>query len=276
MKNHILRAGRFQLSLTRPLVMGIVNVTPDSFSDGGRYLRPDAALAHARRLLDEGADILDIGGESTRPGAPAVPLDEELARVMPVLRELHGWGVPISIDTRKAEVMRAALQAGVDLVNDICALSSEGALGAVANSAAAVCLMHMQGEPQSMQAAPAYTDVVAEVVGYLGSRKQAALRAGISTDRLIVDPGFGFGKAFEHNASLFRQLPALTQGDVPVLVGVSRKSMFADIIGPRPAIERDVASAAAALLAVHKGAAIVRVHAVRETVDALKTYAALA
>ncbi|KAF0812585.1 Dihydropteroate synthase [Andreprevotia sp. IGB-42] len=271
----ILQCGRFQLGLERPLVMGIVNITPDSFSDGGRHATTAAAIAHARRLVADGADMLDIGGESTRPGAAFVPADEEMARVLPVLAALQPLGVPLSIDTRKPAVMHAALQAGVDLVNDITALEGQGALAMLAQSPAAVCLMHMQGEPQTMQAAPQYDDVVAEVTAYLAARRNAALAAGIASDRIVLDPGFGFGKNLAHNAALFRALPAtIAQLGCPQLIGVSRKRMLGDITG-QPVEARLPASIAAALLAAQAGAAILRVHDVKETVDALKVLRAL-
>ncbi|MBV8656952.1 MAG: dihydropteroate synthase [Burkholderiales bacterium] len=273
MQSAYLRAGRFELALSRPLVMGILNVTPDSFSDGGRFDTLDAALAHARQLVDEGADILDIGGESTRPGAAQVDEEEELRRVMPVLRELVSWGVPLSIDTRRTAVMRAAIEAGVDLVNDIAALEAPGALATVADSQVAVCLMHKQGNPQDMQQAPHYDEVVTEVGDYLAARRAEALEAGIAQGRLLLDPGFGFGKTFEHNVTLFKGMRRLSQRwATPMLIGVSRKSMLGQMLGNRPSPERDAASVAAALLAVQQGAAILRVHAVRPTVDALTVW----
>lgn len=255
--------------------MGIVNVTPDSFSDGGRFLAPDAAIAHARQLVDEGADILDIGGESTRPGAEAVGLQLELDRVLPVLEVLVQWDVPLSIDTRRTEVMRAALALGVDMVNDIAALEAPGAMEAVAASSAAVCLMHKQGVPQTMQQAPRYDDVVAEVAAYLTRRKAHAMAAGIAASRIVLDPGFGFGKDFDHNVALFRALPRLMAEGSPWLIGVSRKSMLGQLLGQRPPHGRDAASTAAAMLAAQSGAAILRVHAVRDTVDALSVLQAL-
>jgi len=255
--------------------MGIVNVTPDSFSDGGQFFSPAAALAHAWQLIDEGADIIDVGGESTRPHAPQVSVAEELARVVPVLEGLRDCPVPVSIDTRKPEVMQAALQLGISLVNDISALESEGALALLAQHDAAVCLMHKQGEPQTMQAQPEYADVVAEVLAYLAQRKQAALQAGIADERIVLDPGFGFGKRFEHNVGLFRHLPEMRALDSPILVGVSRKSMLGQILNGRPAAGRDAGSIAAALLAAQSGAAILRVHAVRATRDALAVWEAL-
>lgn len=267
-----LRCGRFLLSLDRPLVMGIVNVTPDSFSDGGSHDTTEAAVAHAQKLIAEGADILDIGGESTRPGSVAVPVEEEIRRVVPVLRALHELKVPLSIDTFKTEVMRAALDAGVDLVNDIAALESEGALELVAASNAAVCLMHKQGNPQMMQQAPQYSDVVGEVADYLTKRCELAIAAGIAPERLLPDPGFGFGKTLEHNAALFRALPAMRKTlGYPLLVGVSRKTMLGQITG-RSVGDRMAASIIAAVLAAQAGAAVIRVHDVAETVDALKVW----
>jgi dihydropteroate synthase len=270
-----LQCGRFMLDLNRPLVMGILNVTPDSFSDGGHYHQIDAALAHAEKLLADGADILDIGGESTRPGAAFVPEEEEISRVIPVIKALQSLNVPLSIDTRKSAVMRAALDVGVDLVNDISALEDVGALALVAKSNAAICLMHMQGDPHNMQATPAYLDVVAEVSTYLAARRDAALAAGISHHRLLLDPGFGFGKTLEHNVALFKALAAMQeQLATPFLIGVSRKSMLGQITGQTVA-DRMPASIAAALMAAQAGSAVIRVHDVRETVDALKVWSAL-
>jgi dihydropteroate synthase len=270
-----LQCGRFKLDLNRPLVMGILNVTPDSFSDGGHYHHIDAALAHAEKLLADGADILDIGGESTRPGAAFVPAEEEVSRVIPVIKALQSLNVPLSIDTRKSTVMRAALDVGVDLVNDISALEDEGALALVAKSHAAICLMHMQGDPHNMQATPAYLDVVAEVSAYLAARRDAALAVGISHHRLLLDPGFGFGKTLEHNVALFKALPDMQeQLATPLLIGVSRKSMLGQITG-RAIGDRMSASIAAALMAAQAGSAVIRVHDVRETVDALKIWHAL-
>lgn len=264
----LLHCGKYRLSLERPLIMGIVNVTPDSFSDGGAFFDTDAAIAHAHQLVEEGADILDIGGESARPGAAPVPVEQELARIIPVLRGLRGLDVPISIDTVKTEVMRAALDEGAAIINDITALSAPGALELVAASDAGVCLMHMQGEPRTMQAAPHYEDVVAEVKDYLAARMGAALAHGMARERIMLDPGFGFGKTVAHNLSLLRHLDAITALDVPVLVGWSRKSSLGAITG-RPANDRLAASVAAAMLAVQRGAAIVRVHDVAATHDAL-------
>lgn len=254
--------------------MGIVNVTPDSFSDGGRHASTAAAIAHALQLIADGADMLDIGGESTRPGAAKVSEQEELDRVLPVIEGLRGIAVPISIDTYKPEVMRAALAAGACMVNDINALQYAAALDVVANSDAAVCLMHKQGTPQTMQQRPDYLDVVAEVSTFLRERIAAAEAAGVARSRIVVDPGFGFGKTLAHNLDLLRELKAFSALGVPILAGLSRKSMLGAITG-RDVGERVAASVAAALLAVQRGAAIVRVHDVRETVDALKILNAL-
>jgi dihydropteroate synthase len=270
----MLQCGTFQFNLACPLVMGIVNVTPDSFSDGGHHSSTVAAIAHAHRLIEDGADILDIGGESTRPGAPSVSVQQELDRVLPVIEGLRGILVPISIDTCKPEVMRAALAAGASMVNDINALQELGALAAVAASDAAVCLMHKQGTPRTMQQQPQYADVVAEVYDFLGERIAAMQAAGIARERLVVDPGFGFGKTLAHNLDLLRGLSAFRALGIPILAGLSRKSMLGAITG-RDVDERLAASVAAALLAVQHGAGIVRVHDVRETVDALKIWNAV-
>ncbi len=267
------QTARFSIDLTRPRVMGIVNVTPDSFSDGGRLGDASAALAHCERLLAEGADILDIGGESTRPGAAPVPADEELRRVLPVLRGALAFGVPLSIDTLKPDVMRAALDTGADIVNDIDALRRPGALEAVASHPrAGVCLMHMHGAPATMQARPPeYVDVVAEVAAFLAGRCAAAQAAGIAAGRIVVDPGIGFGKTVEHNLELLRRQHELLALGRPLLVGWSRKSTLGALTG-RPVGERVAASVAAALAAMQRGAAIVRVHDVAATVDALKVW----
>jgi dihydropteroate synthase len=270
----MLHCGKFRLDLTRPLVMGIVNVTPDSFSDGGRHLHRDSALAHAHRLIEEGADILDIGGESTRPGAEPVDVRQELDRVLPVLEGLRDVPLPLSVDTRKPEVMRAALAAGADMINDVNALHEPDALAAVASSNAAVCLMHMQGNPETMQFEPNYQDVMSEVMTFLRTRTAMAQAAGIARERIVVDPGFGFGKTLEHNIVLLRKLNAFAVLGVPVMAGLSRKSMLGAITG-QPVEQRLAASVTAALLAVQHGASILRVHDVRATVDALKVYRAV-
>ena len=262
------------LTFNRPLVMGIVNVTPDSFSDGGRHLQHDAAVAHAHQLIAEGADIIDIGGESTRPGAQPVSVDEELERVIPVIESLRGVAVPISIDTCKPQVMQAALAAGVQMVNDIDALQDDAAMKAVASGDAAVCLMHKQGTPQTMQLQPDYQNVVAEVSAFLRARIAAAEAAGIQRNRIVIDPGFGFGKTLGHNLALLRQLEVLRELGVPILAGLSRKSMLGALTGQQ-ADQRLPASIAAALIAVQRGANIVRVHDVRATVDALKIWNAV-
>ncbi len=269
------RAGRFALSLQHTLLMGIVNVTPDSFSDAVPLDTPGAALAHARRLLDDGADLLDVGGESTRPGACPVDDAEEWRRLEPVLRELVGWRVPLSVDTYHPRTMRAALELGVDIVNDVCALRQPGALDALAASPdAGVCLMHMQGEPSTMQRDPRYGDVVAEVREFLLRRAQAARDAGVACARICLDPGFGFGKTREHNLALGRGLQGLCAEGYPVLVGVSRKSMLADGAGLAPA-QRVPASLGAALACVAAGARILRVHDVGATRDALRAFEAM-
>ena len=257
----------------RPLVMGIVNVTPDSFSDGGRFQAPNAAIAHAERLAGEGADILDLGGESTRPGARPVSLQEELDRVMPVLEGIRGLGVPVSVDTMKPALMRAAIAGGAAMINDVYGFRAPGAWAAVRDSDCALCVMHMQGEPRTMQDAPHYDDVVAEVEAFLAGRLAEAGAAGIARERLWLDPGFGFGKGLEHNLALMRALPRLARL-APVLVGLSRKRMIGALTG-RDLPDRLAGSVAAALRAVDNGAAIVRVHDVRETVDALKVWLAM-
>lgn len=267
-------AGRV-LRLDRPQVMGIVNVTPDSFSDGGRHDTTAAAVAHALRLVEEGADLLDVGGESTRPGAEPVDEATELARVLPVIEALVAkTAVPISVDTTKAAVMRAALAAGAGMVNDVMALRGDGALEAVASSKAAVVLMHMAGEPRTMQQAPAYDDVVGDVHRFLAERVFACEMSGIDKRRIVIDPGFGFGKVLEHNLALLAQLKRFTEIGVPVLAGLSRKSSLGQITG-RGVDERLAASVAAHLIAVQNGAMLVRVHDVAATVDALKVWAAV-
>jgi dihydropteroate synthase len=263
--------GAHRIDLATPRIMGIVNVTPDSFSDGGQFFDADLALAHARRLIDEGADILDIGGESTRPGAPEVGIDEELRRVLPLFEALRTANVPLSIDTSKPEVMRAALAAGACIVNDVFALRLPGAVDAVAGSDCGVVLMHMQGTPRTMQMAPHYADVVADVGLFLRGRSAVAQAAGVAPDRIVVDPGFGFGKAPAHNWSLLARLADLDVGGAPILAGVSRKSMLGQATG-RPVADRLAASVAAALVAVQRGAAIVRVHDVAATRDALAVW----
>jgi dihydropteroate synthase len=269
-----LRCGRFELLLGRPLVMGVVNVTPDSFYDGGQYGTPQAAIDQARRLAEEGADLLDVGGESSRPGAGPVTAEEELARILPVLEGIADLRVPISVDTTKPEVMRAALAQGAAMINDITALASPGALELVAPADAAVCLMHMQGSPRTMQAEPTYADVVVEVRDFLAARAAACVAAGIARDRIVVDPGFGFGKTVAHNLSLLARLGDIAALGFPVLAGWSRKSSLGRITG-RPADDRLAASIAAAMLAVQHGATIVRVHDVAATRDALAVLAAV-
>jgi dihydropteroate synthase len=255
--------------------MGVLNVTPDSFSDGGRYLDPEVALTHAERMVEEGAGIIDVGGESTRPGAAPVTAEEETRRVVPVIEQIVGrLPVTVSVDTSKPEVMRAAVAAGAGVINDVRALRYPGALEAAASSGAAVCLMHMQGEPGSMQADPRYDDVVAEVRGYLLARADACLGAGIPRERICLDPGIGFGKRPEHNLALLRELRELATLGYPLLVGVSRKSLIGIITG-RPAGERVAGSIVMAALCAERGARILRAHDVAATVDALKVVEAL-
>jgi dihydropteroate synthase len=268
---HVWHCGAYRIDLATPRLMGIVNVTPDSFSDGGRFFDAEAALAHARRLIDEGADILDIGGESTRPGAPEVGIDEELRRVLPLIEALRTANVPLSIDTCKPEVMRAALAAGACIVNDVFALRLPGAVEAVAASDCGVVLMHMQGTPRTMQLAPHYADAVADVGLFLRGRSAVAQAAGVAPERIVLDPGFGFGKAPAHNWSLLARLANLDVGGAPILAGLSRKSMLGQTTG-RPVTDRLAASVAAALVAVQRGAAIVRVHDVAATRDALAVW----
>jgi dihydropteroate synthase len=270
-----LRCGRFTLELSRPVVMGVLNVTPDSFSDGGKFVGVEQAIAQAQRMVEQGAGIIDVGGESTRPGAADVAEDEEICRVVPVIEAIASrFDVPVSIDTSKAAVMSAAVAAGASMINDVRALREPGVLDAAARTNAAVCLMHMQGEPRTMQHEPRYVDVVAEVRDFLRERTQACLGAGIGRDRLVLDPGIGFGKRLEHNVALLADLPALASDGLPLLIGVSRKSMFATLLG-RNVAERLPGSLAVAAAAVLAGAKIVRAHDVAETVDAVKVAHAL-
>ena len=265
-----LRCGSTLLDLTVPKVMGVLNVTPDSFADGGRYLGIGQALEHAQAMVESGAVIIDVGGESTRPGAALVSVEEELRRVIPVVEQLARSGRAIvSVDTSTPEVMRAAVVAGATLINDVRALRRAGALAAVAATGVAVCVMHMQGEPQTMQRRPEYTDVVAEVKDYLRDRVAACEAAGIGRDRIAIDPGFGFGKSVAHNLALVRELPVLVSLGLPVVIGMSRKSTIAAITG-RPDADRLAGSLALAVAAVQRGAHIIRAHDVAETVDALK------
>lgn len=263
----VLFCGRFRLDLSTPKIMAILNVTPDSFSGDGLLKQRDDILRRAERAVQDGAHVLDLGGESSRPGAVAVSEAEELDRVIPIIEALAGWGVPLSVDTVKPAVMTAAIGAGADMINDINALRMPGALAAVASSGAAVCLMHMQGAPRTMQDAPHYEDVVAEVEAALVERMDAVCASGVLRERILIDPGFGFGKTLAHNLSLFRALPQFA-ALAPVLVGVSRKSMLGALTG-QPVEARLVASAVAAALAVQSGAVCVRVHDVAATRDAL-------
>jgi dihydropteroate synthase len=265
----------FEERWPRPSVMGVVNVTPDSFSDGGLFVEPAAAVAHARRLLEEGAALVDVGGESTRPGAAPVTADEELARVSPVLEALAG--LPVSIDTSKADVARRALELGAELVNDVTALRGDPELAeVVADADAYVCLMHMQGEPRTMQVAPHYDDVVGDVLAFLEQRMAFAVESGVREERICVDPGIGFGKTPDHNLELLRRLDELGALGRPVLVGVSRKSTLGKVLGDASVTQGSVAaSIAAAVMAFERGAAIIRAHDVRETVEALAVAAAV-
>ena len=267
--------GDHRLDLSRPRVMGILNITPDSFSDGGAHFDHEQALAHARQMLADGADVIDVGGESTRPGARPVREKDEIERVLPVIEALARDGAIVGIDTMKTGVMRAALAAGATFVNDVRALQARGALDVVAPSGAAVCLMHMQGTPRTMQKAPAYDDVVREVRDFLVARALVCEAAGIAHERIAIDPGFGFGKTREHNLSLVRALPVFAATGYPVLAGLSRKGTLGEITG-RAVAERVAGSVAAALAAAARGALLLRVHDVRETVDALKVWHAFA
>jgi dihydropteroate synthase len=270
-----LQCGRFGYNLARrPLVMGILNVTPDSFSDGGRYQALEFAVERAEQMIKDGVDIIDIGGESTRPGSPSVPVDEELRRVMPAIYALRELGHALSIDTCKPEVMREAIIAGADLINDINGFRAPGAIDAVKDSDCALCVMHMQGTPQDMQAQPEYGDVVADVIGFLRERVDALVAAGVARERITIDPGFGFGKSVEHNYALLRSISRMeSELGLPVLAGVSRKSMIGAVTG-RSVEQRLAGSLGGALAAVAQGARIVRVHDVAETVDALKVWQA--
>jgi len=271
----IWQTSRFDIDLQRPRIMGIVNVTPDSFSDGGRHSSASEALAHAEQLLREGADILDVGGESTRPGAPVVSLEEELARVLPVVRGALAWGVPISVDTYKAEVMQAALDAGADIINDVWALRQNGALAVVAqHPRCGVCLMHMHRDPQTMQVAPMQGDVIEPVKAFLRERAQAVREAGVADSRVVLDPGIGFGKTVEQNFELLSRQSALLDMGLPILAGWSRKSSLGSVTGQSVAADRVVASVAAAVLALERGARVLRVHDVAPTVQAAAVWRA--
>jgi dihydropteroate synthase len=271
----IWQTSRFDIDLQRPRIMGIVNVTPDSFSDGGRHSSASEALAHAEQLLREGADILDVGGESTRPGAPVVSLEEELARVLPVVRGALAWGVPISVDTYKAEVMQAALDAGADIVNDVWALRQNGALAVVAqHPRCGVCLMHMHRDPQTMQVAPMQGEVIEPVKAFLRERAQVVRDAGVADSRIVLDPGIGFGKTVEQNFELLSRQSALLDMGLPILAGWSRKSSLGSVTGQSVAADRVVASVAAAVLALERGARVLRVHDVAPTVQAAAVWRA--
>ncbi len=271
---HLLQKNLEFSSYSTPSVMGIINVTPDSFSDGGLYASTNDAVLQAERLIGEGADIIDIGGESTRPGSTPVGVEEELRRVLPVVQALVKTGIPISVDTSKAEVMYETIKAGATMINDVNALQSPGALEVVADKEVTICLMHMQGEPQYMQVDPQYKDVIVEIKYFLQQRIDIVKAAGIDLDRIIIDPGFGFGKTLEHNLKLLRYLDQFTDLGVPILVGLSRKSMLKKITGNKNG-DLVHSSIAAALMAIVKGAKILRVHDVKATKDALKIYNAI-
>ena len=273
--NEFLQCGRFRLPLmSRPLVMGVLNVTPDSFSDGGRFSQLEFALEHAEAMLAHEVDLIDVGGESSRPGAQALPIEEEMRRVLPVIYGLRDTGVALSVDTCKPEVMREAILAGADMINDIHAFRAPGAIEAVRDSDCGLCIMHMQNDPATMQQQPQYTDVVAEVIAFLRERAASLTQAGVARERLCIDPGFGFGKTLAHNVSLLQRLSEIQAAlDLPLLAGLSRKSMLGGITG-KTVSGRLAASIAAALAAVHAGAKIVRVHDVAETMDALKVWQA--
>ena len=268
-----LRCGRFSIDLTRPRVMGIVNLTPDSFSDGGRHARPDDALRHAHRMIEDGADLIDVGAESTRPGAASVPADDEWARLRPFLDAMRDAPVPVSVDTRKPSVMRRAIDAGASMINDVEGFASDEAREAIVASGCGLCIMHMQGSPATMQDAPHYDDVVAEVGNFLRARADALVARGVAYDRLLLDPGFGFGKSLEHNLTLLRRLDVLAAHGWPLLVGLSRKGTIGALTG-RPVEERLAGSVAAALVAIERGARVVRVHDVAATVDAIEVWVA--
>jgi len=275
---NILNCGPYKLDLNKPVVMGILNVTPDSFSDGGKFNELDAAMRQAETMVAEGADIIDIGGESTRPGAAAVSVQQELDRVIPLVEKLsRQLEIPVSVDTNKAQVMSESVRAGAGMINDVMALQNEGALQAAAllDSSIAICLMHMQGQPRTMQHDPQYDDVVQDIFSFLEHRTKDCIEAGINRQQLCIDPGFGFGKTLEHNLSLLKNLEEFTKMELPVLVGLSRKSMLGALLGDVPPKQRIDASIAASVLAYERGAQILRVHDVRQTVDALKVASAI-
>ena len=272
----VLQCGRFELILNRPLVMGIVNVTPDSFSDGGEHATAASAIAYARQLIVQGADILDIGGESTRPGALPVSIDQELSRVIPVVEALHGDGIALSVDTRRSPVMRVALAAGADMINDVAGFSNQAAIDVVATSNCACCVMHMQGDPSTMQVAPTYRDVVTDVRDFFYHRTNQMIASGINANRIVIDPGIGFGKSVDHNIALLKNLNLLARSrgstiEFPILVGLSRKSLVGHITG-KSVNDRGAGSLGGALAAVLNGAHIIRVHDVAQTVDALAVF----
>lgn len=273
------QCGRFRFSLgnngSRPLVMGILNITPDSFSDGGQYLSSSFALKHAEQMIAAGVDIIDIGGESSRPGSEPVSLQEELDRVLPIIEALKDCGKPLSIDTYKPETMKAVLEAGADMINDICGFQSEASRQAVAGSSCGLCIMHMQGNPKTMQDKPSYQDVIGEVTAFLAKQVDELTQSGIARERMVIDPGFGFGKTKEDNIQLLKNMAGLEKNlGLPVLAGLSRKTLIGQITG-KPIEKRLAGSLAIALAAAENGATILRVHDVDETVDALKIWQAV-
>lgn len=273
------QCGRFRFSLgnndSRPLVMGILNITPDSFSDGGQYLSSSFALKYAEQMIAAGVDIIDIGGESSRPGSEPVSLQEELDRVLPIIEALKDCGKPLSIDTYKPETMKAVLEAGADMINDICGFQSEASRQAVAGSSCGLCIMHMQGNPKTMQDKPSYQDVIGEVTAFLAKQVDELTQSGIARERMVIDPGFGFGKTKEDNIQLLKNMAGLEKNlGLPVLAGLSRKTLIGQITG-KPIEKRLAGSLAIALAAAENGATILRVHDVDETVDALKIWQAV-
>ena len=264
--------GPYTFSLTQPLVMGVVNVTPDSFFDGGRYPHPDQAIAHGLCLIEQGADILDIGGESSRPSAHSISVQEEMDRVMPVVEGLVHEGIPLSLDSRRPEVMRFAISAGIALINDVSALDSEGAMDVITHSQVGICLTHRRGTPETMDSLAHYQNVVTEVSSFLTERAQEMIRLGVNQERIILDPGIGFAKKFSHNISVMRSISAFKNTGYPVAIGVSRKRFIGDLLGNKSVEGRLVGSVMAAVWAVNEGVSLVRVHDVEATVEALKVW----
>lgn len=270
-----LKSGVKVLDLSTPVIMGILNATPDSFSDGGKFNTYNSACQHADEMIAQGAKIIDIGGESTRPGAPAVSLEDELERVIPVVKHVRNKDVWISVDTSKAEVMRQAVAAGANIINDVCALQQQGSLEAAVEAGVPVCLMHMQGTPRTMQQNPQYSDVIEDICLFFENRIETCINAGIKKENIILDPGFGFGKTLEHNLQILANQKAFHRFELPVLIGLSRKSMFDKLCGGRTVEQRLAGSLAGAMLSAQQGAQILRVHDVQETLDVIKLIEAL-